>query len=142
MFKIQLNNKEFKVIKSVDTILTIPIEDSDVDFFINWLSEDTFDKKADYVRTIKYTKKKESGELFNCFPLINDIETEVEIHYDYRKITPKDTKRTKMNLGSINNGNYTIIDGEKLAESRLRISKEMKKFNKELRKKMGKNIKG
>jgi len=86
MMQLKLNNKEFEVIKSKDCILTIPIEDDDLDFFIDWVKEiDTSDKK-DYIRAIKYTKKQENGELFNCYPLINDIETEVEIHYDYRKV--------------------------------------------------------
>jgi hypothetical protein len=137
--KIKLNNKEFKVTKSEDCILTISIEDDDLDFFIDWMKEMDSPAKKDYVRIVKYTKKQENGKLFNCYPLINDIETEVEIHYDYRK----KSERLKMNFGSINQGNYTIIDPKKLAESRERISKAMKKASMEFRKKMGgNNIKG
>jgi hypothetical protein len=45
------------------------------------------------------------------------------------------SKREKITLGSVNNGNYTVIPPEKIAESRKRISEHMKKVVREYKKK-------
>jgi hypothetical protein len=37
------------------------------------------------------------------------------------------SKRTKINFETVNKGKYTVIPAEKIAESRERIAKEMKK---------------
>ena len=45
------------------------------------------------------------------------------------------SKRVKINIGSINKGNYKVIDPKKIAESRKRISKKMKEAYRDFAKK-------
>ena len=49
-------------------------------------------------------------------------------------------KRVKINFGSINNGNYTVIDPNKIAESRARIAKNMKPKVMEFKRKMAQSM--
>jgi len=45
------------------------------------------------------------------------------------------SKREKINFGSVNNGNYTVIPPEDIANSRKRISENMKKVIREYKRK-------
>jgi len=45
------------------------------------------------------------------------------------------SKRKRINIGSINKGNYKVIDPKKIAESRKRINKKMKEVSKDFAKK-------
>ena len=88
-YKLSINNKVSTVSYADARKIRIELggRESDVMFFKKWQDQCKDAKcKQDYVRTLNFEKITERGQLMNCFPVLGENETEVEIFYDFKHL--------------------------------------------------------
>jgi hypothetical protein len=83
--KLTIDNKIFSARYNDKNELIISLDnENDITFFKLWQNErNPTILKKDYVKNISVTKKIETGILYNCFPILNKNENEVQIVYDF-----------------------------------------------------------
>ena len=85
-YKLKLNNKIFDAIDADTRKITIQVDDDfDILFFTKWQNESNNGAyKKDYIRDVDFVKVTSKGALKNCFPIINENESMVDIYFDFK----------------------------------------------------------
>ena len=89
-YKLIINNKTFDAIDADGRCITLSLKDKDdfdVIFFKKWQDRiKNSASKKDYIEDVDFVKITEKGMLVNCFPILDENETKVNIYYDLKVI--------------------------------------------------------